>query len=126
MKEIDDIIMDVPGYEDFCQLAYDGTADDANSLGCVPRVSPVLVLFPVDDNVRQRYRRLSPRRRRRVVSDVDAVVRRFADDRRTFGYFLDGDFDATTLVNRMTRLKYPMGAPRPATPPLTTRGRAGG
>jgi hypothetical protein len=24
---------------------------------------------------------------------------------------LDGDFDETTLVNRITRLKYPMGAP---------------
>ena len=39
------------------------------------------------------------------------VVRRFADDRRTYGYFLDGDFDATTLVNRMTQgLKYSAGA----------------
>ena len=66
MKEIDDIIMDVPGYEDFCQLAYDGTADDANSLGCVHARLPHASLFPVDDDVRQRYRRLSPRRRRRA------------------------------------------------------------
>jgi hypothetical protein len=38
-------------------------------------------------------------------------VRTFAKDRRAFGYFLDRDFDEATLINRITRLKYPMGAP---------------
>ena len=113
MKEIDDIIMDVPGYEDFCQLAYDGTADDANSLGCVPRVSPTLHFFPSTTTFANGTVVSVPDGGGELVSDVDAVVRRFADDRRTYGYFLDGDFDATTLVNRMTRLKYPMGAPLP-------------
>jgi hypothetical protein len=43
-----------------------------------------------------------------LVSDIDAVVRSFAADRRSFGYFLDGTFDDETLVNGITRLKYPM------------------
>ena len=121
MKEIDDIIMDVPGYEDFCQLAYDGTGDDANSLGCVPRVSPVLHFFPTTSTLANGTVVSVPDGGGELVADVDAVVRRFANDRRAYGYFLDGDFDATTLVNRVTRLKYPMGgALCPGTPPPTT------
>jgi hypothetical protein len=36
MKEVDDIVMSVPGYADYCQLAYDdGTSANPTSSGCV-------------------------------------------------------------------------------------------
>lgn len=112
MKEIDDIVMSVPGYADYCQLAYDDTASaNADAAGCVPRVSPVLHFFPSNQTLANGTTAYVPDGKGPLVADIDAVVRSFAANRRAFGYFLDGDFDETTLENRITRLKYPMGAP---------------
>ena len=82
------------------------------------RVSLVSYFFPsVDPNLQNAT---TYDGRGDLVDDVDAVVRMFSEDRRAFGYFLDGDFDAAGGVNRVTRVKYPMGAPRAGTSPWTT------
>ena len=110
MRDIDELVMSVPGYEDYCQLKYDPVTEEV--LGCATRVSPVSYFFPARRSEftktrrRTTARRLGLRRRRR------RPVRMFSEDRRAFGYFLDGDFDAAGGVNRVTRVKYPMGAPR--------------
>jgi protein dispatched 1 len=106
MREIDTLVMSTPGYENFCQLEYDGV----NATGCVERVSPVLYFFPsVDDATGE----VKYDGNGELTEDLDAIVAMFSNDRRSFGYFLDGDFDANGGVNRVTRVKYPMGAPRP-------------
>ena len=108
MRDIDELVMSVPGYEDYCQLKYDPVTEEV--LGCATRVSPVSYFFPsVDPNLQNAT---TYDGRGDLVDDVDAVVRMFSEDRRAFGYFLDGDFDAAGGVNRVTRVKYPMGAPR--------------
>ena len=108
MRDIDELVMSVPGYEDYCQLKYDPVTEEV--LGCATRVSPVSYFFPsVDPNA---LNATINDGRGDLVDDVDAVVRMFSEDRRAFGYFLDGDFDAAGGVNRVTRVKYPMGAPR--------------
>jgi hypothetical protein len=106
MREIDRLVMSTPGYDNFCQLEYDG----GNATGCVERVSPVLFFFPSVDAATGEviYDGTGE-----LTEDLDAIVAMFSDDRRSFGYFLDGDFDANGGVNRVTRVKYPMGAPRP-------------
>ena len=106
MREIDELVMSTPGYERFCQLEYDG----ANNSGCVKRVSPVLYFFPSADDATGEAKHDGAGA---LTEDLDAVVQMFSADRRSFGYFLDGDFDANGGVNRVTRVKYPMGAPRP-------------
>ena len=106
MREIDTLVMSTPGYENFCQLEYDGV----NATGCVERVSPVSYFFPsVDDATGE----VKYDGKGELTEDLDAIVAMFSNDRRSFGYFLDGDFDANGGVNRVTRVKYPMGAPRP-------------
>ena len=113
MKEIDDIVMSVPGYADYCQLAYDDVSSaNATSSGCVSRVSPVLHFFPSVKTLSNGTIVTVPDGKGPLVSDIDAVVRSFDGNRRSLGYFLDGDFNAEkSLVNRITRVKYPMGAP---------------
>ena len=106
MREIDRLVMSTPGYENFCQLEYDGE----NATGCVERVSPVLYFFPSVDAATGE---VIYDGNGELTEDLDAIVAMFSDDRRSFGYFLDGDFDANGGVNRVTRVKYPMGAPRP-------------
>ena len=105
MRDIDELVMSVPGYEDYCQLKYDPVTEEV--LGCATRVSPTSYFFPTKHN-----NATINDGRGDLVDDVDAVVRMFSEDRRAFGYFLDGDFDAAGGVNRVTRVKYPMGAPR--------------
>ncbi len=124
MREIDELVMSVPGYEDVCQLEYaamddDAAADDAASrvaVGCAPRVTPVLHFFPSVATLANGTVVRVPDGRGELVADIDATVRGFAADERRFGYFLDGDFDpanpARGLVNAITRTKYPIGAPR--------------
>ena len=110
MKEIDTIVMSVPGYTEVCQLAYD---DNDVSTGCVPRVSPVLYFFPTIDAVTGN---VTNDGNGEMVTDIDAVVRSFRANKRAFGYFLDSEFDDSSdganLFNKVTRVKYPMGAPR--------------
>lgn len=108
MKEIDALIMSVPDYEEYCQLEYD---ESDVSIGCTPRVSPVLYFFPSVDPVSGN---LTYDGNGELVADIDSVVEMFSADRRNFGYFLDGEFDnsAGSLHNKVTRVKYPMGAPR--------------
>ena len=111
MRDIDALVMATPGYEDYCQLEYDeGDDGDVAPVGCVERVSPTLYFFPSVDAATGAA---TYDGRGELVDDLDAVVRVFSEDRRTFGYFLDGDFDAAGGVNRVTRVRYPMGAPRP-------------
>lgn len=112
MRDIDELVMSTPGYEDYCQLKYDPVTEEV--LGCATRVSPVPYFFPSEgfDPNAPNATILINDGRGDLVDDVDAVVRMFSEDRRTFGYFLDGDFDAAGGVNRVTRVKYPMGAPR--------------
>ena len=124
MREIDELVMSVPGYEDVCQIEYaamddDDAADDAASrvaVGCAPRVTPVLHFFPSVATLANGTVVRVPDGRGELVADIDATVRGFAADERRFGYFLDGDFDpanpARGLVNAITRTKYPIGAPR--------------
>ena len=108
MKDIDELVMRTPGYGDYCQLTYDSATE--TSLGCAPRVSPVLYFFPSVDAATGA---VAYDGGGDLTDDLDAVVRMFSEDRRAFGYFLDGDFDDAGGVNRVTRVRYPMGAPRP-------------
>lgn len=113
MKEISDLVLATPGYADVCQLAYDGEGENATSLGCVPPVSPLNYFFPtVTRHANGTVANVTnDGKGADLVTDIDAVVRSFDADRRGLGYFLDGGFDPQTLHNRMTRLKYPVGAP---------------
>lgn len=113
MKEISDMVLATPGYADVCQLAYDGEGENATSLGCVPPVSPLNYFFPtVTRHANGTVANVThDGLGADLVTDIDAVVRSFDADRRGMGYFLDGGFDPQTLHNRMTRLKYPVGAP---------------
>ena len=47
MRDIDELVMSVPGYEDYCQLKYDR---DREVLGCATRVA-VSYFFPSVDRV---------------------------------------------------------------------------
>jgi len=75
MKEVDDIVMSVPGYVDFCQLQYsDASSANASSAGCVQRVSPVLHFFPSNVTAADGSVTLNPDGKGPLVADIDAVV----------------------------------------------------
>ena len=111
MKEIEVLVLSVPGYTDVCQLKYDGEGENATSTGCVESISPLNFFFPTVTVHANGTTQVTPDGNGPLVDDIDAVVRAFDADRRTLGYFLDGGFDKTTLFNRMTRMKYPVGSP---------------
>jgi hypothetical protein len=111
MKEIEVLVLSVPGYTDVCQLKYDGEGENATSAGCVESISPLNFFFPTVTVHANGTTQVTPDGNGPLVDDIDAVVRAFDADRRTLGYFLDGGFDQTTLFNRMTRMKYPVGSP---------------
>ena len=111
MKEIEVLVLSVPGYTDVCQLKYDGEGENATSTGCVESISPLNFFFPTVTVHANGTTQVTPDGNGPLVDDIDAVVRAFDADRRTLGYFLDGGFDRTTLFNRMTRMKYPVGSP---------------
>lgn len=74
MRDIDELVMSVPGYEDYCQLRYDPVTEEV--LGCATRVSPVSYFFPsVDPNLQNAT---TYDGRGDLVDDVDAVVRMFS------------------------------------------------
>ena len=107
MKEVDDLVMSVPGYADYCRLEYHPKGGG----GCVERMTPVLHFFPTEVTLPNGTVAVVPDGKGPLVKDIDAVVRSFASARRKFGYYLGGDFDEATLVSSITRAKYPMGAP---------------
>ena len=67
---------------------------------CVKPLTAVSVFFP-------------PNGEGELVDDIDAVVRVLGaeENKKLYGYFLDGEFNKETLVNKATRARYPMGAP---------------
>lgn len=115
MREIHRIVVTHPKYKQYCQLKdpkvmKDDITDDIEKIYsnssvsyldvCVKPLTPVSVFFP-------------PNGEGELVEDIDAVVREIGseENKKMYGYFLDGAFDVQTLVNGATRARYPMGAP---------------
>jgi len=115
MREIHRLVVTHPKYKQYCHLKdpkvmnSDITDDVENIYSnssvsyldvCVKPLTPVSVFFP-------------PNGEGELVEDIDEVVRIIGseENKKLYGYFLDGAFDVNTLVNGATRARYPMGAP---------------
>ena len=115
MREIHRLVVTHPKYKQYCHLKdakvmnSDITDDVENIYNnssvsyldvCVKPLTPVSVFFP-------------PNGEGELVEDIDEVVRMIGseENKKLYGYFLDGAFDVNTLVNGATRARYPMGAP---------------
>ena len=117
MHEIHQLVVTHPKYKQYCHLKKPKVM---NSIGvvsediekiysnssvnyldvCVTPLTPVNAFFP-------------PNGEGELVEDIHEVVRMLGSEqnKKLYGYFLDGEFDEQTLVNTATRARYPMGAP---------------
>ena len=83
MKEIEVLVLSVPGYTDVCQLKYDGEGENATSAGCVESISPLNFFFPTVTVHANGTVQVTPDGNGPLVDDIDAVVRAFDADRRS-------------------------------------------